>query len=99
MDRLGKHMDLDSLKAFPKEESQKQSTRIFSNSSIPEIRIELSKVISVEGKHIMLPLSPTNSACALDWTSAGQGVHPECICCFKKLFSVQKLTCSVHVSA
>ena len=44
----------------------------------------------------MLPLSPTNPAHALDWTSAGQGVHPECICCFKKLFSVQKLTCSVH---
>lgn len=42
MDRLG-NMRLDSLKAFPKEEFQNQSTRILSNSSIPEIRVELSK--------------------------------------------------------
>ena len=51
-------MGLDSLKAFPKGVLQKQTPRIFSNSSIPETRIELSKVISVEDKHIMLPFVP-----------------------------------------
>lgn len=91
-DRFKKYFGLESQKAFPKGEFQKQNKQTktilskFSRSSIPEMSTEPSAVCDC-GRTRAAVLRPHQVRTCAGWTPGAQG-GPRLVRCFVKLFRV-----------